>query len=324
LAISANFTLFVADASSNRVLRFDNAPGKANGANADGVLGQPNFTSNGNAVTQSGMNTPRGAALQGTTLYIADNNNARVLRFDNAPGKVNGANADGVLGQPDFISNDPALSQNGMVLPGRVAVDPGGRLYVSEGLGANRVLIFTDAAIKANGGAADFVIGQPDFTTGSAATTQSKMNLDSNGGGLAIDYGNNLLMISDDNNNRIMVFQAQFPRIVLDPVSLSFTTTQGINPADKTLTLSNGGEGALPWTVTVQAGAPEWLLVNPMGGTGNHTLTVSVNVTGLAPGLYTKTIEVSAPGAINTPQTVTVTLTVDQNKIYLPFLHKSP
>jgi sugar lactone lactonase YvrE len=323
IAISSNYTLFVTDASSNRVLRFDNAPGKANGANADGVLGQPNFTTSGNAVTQNGMDNPRGIALQDTTLYVADNNNARVLRFDIAPVKTLGADADGVLGQPNFITNTPSLTQNGMVLPGRVAVDSGGRLYVSEGLGARRVLIYTDAANKINGGQADFVIGQPDFNTQSGATTQNKMNLDSTGSGLTIDYGNNLLMVSDDNNNRIMIFQANFPEIILNPGSLSFSTTQGINPADKTIALSNGGEGTLPWTAAVEAGAPAWLSVNPASGTGNATLTVVVNSTGLAPGNYTKAITVAAPGAMNTPQIINVTLTVDPNRLYLPLIQKN-
>ena len=97
-------------------------------------------------------------------------------------------------------------------------------------------------------------------------------------------------MVSDDNNNRIMIFQANFPEIILNPGSLSFSTTQGINPTDKTIALSNGGEGTLPWTAAVEAGAPAWLSVNPASGTGNATLTVAVNSTGLAPGNYTKAI----------------------------------
>jgi sugar lactone lactonase YvrE len=324
IAISSNNTLFVTDASNNRVLRFDNAPGKANGANADGVLGQPDFTSNGNAVTRNGMDNPRGVALQDTTLYVADNNNARVLRFDNAPGKNPGADADGVLGQPDFFTKAPSLTQNGMVLPGRLAVDLGGRLYVSEGLGANRVLIFSNAATKPNGDPADFVLGQLDFSSSNPATAQNRLRLDSAGGGLAVDYGNNLLAVSDDSNNRVMIFQANFPAIVLNPANLTFNTTQGVNPAEKTINLSNGGEGTLDWTASVEAGVPAWLSVNPASGTGNATLTVSVNSAGLAPGNYTKTITVTAPGATNTPQTVTISLTIDPNRLYIPLLQKNP
>ena len=330
LAISSNDTLFVADGNfpppigtgNNRVLRFDQASSKANGANADGVLGQPDFTSTASAITQNGMDNPRGVALQGTTLFVAERQNHRVLRFDNAASKANGANADGVLGQPDFTSNTQALTQNGMVLPGRVAVDQGGRSYVSEGLGADRVLIYTGAAGKLNGDPADYVIGQPDFTTQSSGTTQNKMNLDSSGGGLAIDYGNNLLLVADDLNNRVMIFQANFPAIVLNPVDLAFSTTEGINPASKTIALSNGGEGTLDWTAVADAGVPAWLSVTPGSGTGNGTLTVTVDSTGLDPGSYTKTITVTSSGATNTPQVVNVLLKVEPNRLFLPIVQK--
>jgi hypothetical protein len=330
LAISSNDTLFIADGNfpppvgtgNNRVLRFDQASSKANGANADGVLGQPDFTSTTGAITQNGMANPRGVAIQGTTLFVAERQNHRVLRFENAASKANGANADGVLGQPDFTSNTQALTQTGLVLPGRVATDPGGRLYVSEGLGADRVLIYTDASGMLTGGPADFVIGQPDFTTQSSGTTQNKMNLDSSGGGLAIDYGNNLLLVADDLNNRVMIFQANFPAIVLNPVDLAFNTTEGINPASKTIALSNGGEGTLDWTAVADTGVPAWLSVTPGSGTGNGTLTLTVNITGLGPGTFTKTITVTSPGATNSPQVLNVVLKVEPNRLYLPLMQK--
>jgi hypothetical protein len=48
-----------------------------------------------------------------------------------------------------------------------------------------------------------------------------------------------------------------------------------------------------------------------------------VNSAGLLPGNYTKTITITAPGAINTTQTVTVSLTVDP-RLYLPIIQKNP
>lgn len=324
IAMSSNASLFVTDTGNNRVLRFNNALNLFSpGVSASGVLGQPDLDTDDPGFGQNEMDSPRGVALNGNTLYVADTDNSRVLRFDNAPGKANGAPADGVLGQPGFNTPTPSLTQNGMVLPVRVTVDPGGRLYVSEGPGANRVLIFADAAHKPNGGPADFVLGQQNFVTSTVSTTQSGMNLDSLGSGLTIDYGNNLLMVSDDNNNRIMIFQANFPVIVLNPGSLSFSTFQESNPADKTIALSNGGGGSMPWTAVVEAGAPAWLSINPASGTDNATLTVAVNSAGLLPGNYTKTITITAPGAINTTQTVTVSLTVDP-RLYLPLIQKNP
>lgn len=162
--------LWVADFASHRVLRFDQAAAKPNGANADGVLGQPDFTSGAPAITQSGMRFPTGLFVDGGgRLWVTNWQGHRVLRFDNAAAKANGANADGVLGQPDFTSNTAATTQNGMNRPWGVFIDPAGRLYVSE-QNNNRILIFNNAATLPNGAQADNVLGQPDFTTGTANT----------------------------------------------------------------------------------------------------------------------------------------------------------
>jgi hypothetical protein len=65
------------------VLRFDGAAGKANGAVADGVLGQSDFTSSAQATTASGMSGLFGVAVDGAgRLWVADIFNNRVLRFD--------------------------------------------------------------------------------------------------------------------------------------------------------------------------------------------------------------------------------------------------
>ena len=101
------------------------------------------------------------------------------------------------------------------------------------------------------------------------------------------------------------------PAIVLNPTSLAFSATQGGgNPASKTLGISNGSGGTLTWTATADRTSPAWLSVSPASGTGARTLTVSVNISGLAAGTYTKSITIAATGASNTPQTVTVTLII--------------
>ena len=101
-------------------------------------------------------------------------NNHRVLRFDNAAGKPNGANADGVLGQPDFASNTQALPKPGWCFRYAFLLIREVDCMSVKDLEPNRVLIFTDAANKLNGGPADFVFGQPDFTTQSSAPLKIK------------------------------------------------------------------------------------------------------------------------------------------------------
>jgi len=118
--------LFVADTGFNRVLIWSNIP-TTNQQAADFEIGQPNMTSNApnNVVgfcasngTDTTTNTPTypvecektlstpGFALVDNTgrLYIADGGNDRVLIYASIP-TSNGAGADNVLGQPDFVSN---------------------------------------------------------------------------------------------------------------------------------------------------------------------------------------------------------------------------
>jgi DNA-binding beta-propeller fold protein YncE len=202
VAIDSDGRLWVADRGNNRVLRFDDAVNKVDGANADGVLGQPNFTSNSPTLTQSGMNQPDGVAVDSTgRLWVSEYINHRILRFDNVVNKTNGANADGVLGQPNFTSNTPTLTQNGMTYPSGIAVDSSGRLWVADEINI-RVLWFDNAASKANGANADGVLGQPDFTSNSWSTTQSAMNDPKD---VAIDSSERLWVV-DYANNRVLWF----------------------------------------------------------------------------------------------------------------------
>jgi DNA-binding beta-propeller fold protein YncE len=202
VVVDTDGRLYVADAWNNRVLRFDSASGKLSGANADGVLGQPDFTSNTKAVSRSGMEYVRGLAVDDAgRLWVSDQRNHRVLRFDNAAAKPNGADADGVLGQPDFTSNVEDTSQSGMAHPRGLWVDEANRLWVAITF-INRVMRFDDAAGKPNGANADGVLGQPDFTTSAAETSATGMHRPS---GIAMDQSGRLY-VGDISNSRVTWF----------------------------------------------------------------------------------------------------------------------
>jgi len=116
--VDANGTLWVADRDNNRVLRFDNASSKISGANADGVLGQPDFTSDAFGTTAGLMGAPTSVYVdESGTLWVADKDNSRVLRFDNAAAKPDGGDADGVLGQPDFVTGSSGTTAANMDAP---------------------------------------------------------------------------------------------------------------------------------------------------------------------------------------------------------------
>jgi len=125
--------VFVADVVNNRVLRFANLTSLSSGNAAEAVLGQATFTTNkASTASTMGMNYPIGLTIDSTgRLWVADFENNRILRFDNAVSKANGAAADGVLGQPDFTSNASATSATGMLQPTGVTVDSNGVLWVN-------------------------------------------------------------------------------------------------------------------------------------------------------------------------------------------------
>jgi DNA-binding beta-propeller fold protein YncE len=208
MAAAGDGTLYVADSLNNRVLRFDQAASLPNGAPAGGVLGQPNFAGTAAATTQVGMDMPRGLAVLGVNLFVAERNNARVTRFDGAAALANGAPASRVLGQTSYFTNTPSVSQDHFQFPSRLAVDNRERLYVSDGFDANRVLVFDAVMTLANGAPASTVLGQANFSDQGAGLAQNRFDMDSAGSGLAVDPINNLLLVADDNNNRVMIFEA--------------------------------------------------------------------------------------------------------------------
>jgi len=144
-------------------LRFDNASSKSNGSNADGVLGQQDFTTVTSGLSATKMNRPMGVyADTEDHLWVCEDDNNRAIRFDSVSSKTNGAAADGVLGQPDFTTNLKKYSRDGVSNLRGVFGDAAGRLYLVDE-DNNRIMIFNHAATQPNGAFADYVLGQPDF-----------------------------------------------------------------------------------------------------------------------------------------------------------------
>ncbi|MBD3401477.1 hypothetical protein GF420_01170 [candidate division GN15 bacterium] len=98
------------------------------------------------------------------------------------------------------------------------------------------------------------------------------------------------------------------PVIAVDPSSFIFNAVAGgSNPPTQDLDISNIGGSTLNWTVS---NSESWLSLSPMSGSGDGTVTLSVDITGLAFNDYFDTVVVSDPTAENDPVRVPVRLTV--------------
>ncbi|MDX2128823.1 MAG: NHL repeat-containing protein [Chloroherpetonaceae bacterium] len=166
--------VFVADQSNHRVLRFTSAAAMMTGSAAEAAFGQPDLfsnTANNGGLSASTMNAPSGVAVDGSgNLYVADQNNHRVLRFANAATALTGAAATVALGQPNLTSgtaNNGGRSASSMNFPIGVAVDGSGNLYVADA-NNHRVLRFASAATALTGAVATFALGQPDLVSGTS------------------------------------------------------------------------------------------------------------------------------------------------------------
>jgi len=107
--------------------------------------------------------------------------------------------------------------------------------------------------------------------------------------------------------------------ILLSQTGLSFRSAAVGKPLPQAFAIINAGQGSMTWAAkaTVLSGSSAWLQVSPTGGTLARPLLdvsqvqVAVDPSGLSPGDYYGRIDVTAV-ASNTPQTITVVLTVVQ------------
>jgi C1A family cysteine protease len=85
----------------------------------------------------------------------------------------------------------------------------------------------------------------------------------------------------------------------------------------QTFTINNSGTGTLSWTLSGDAG---WLKFSPTSGTNSGVVTISINASGLSSGSYTAYLSVIDSYASNSPQKVTINLTVKNSwQAQVPF-----
>jgi len=202
--VDADDNVWVADFNNYRVLKFANASALSNGSPATSVLGQEDFSASSFSTTAETMKAPVSVFVDAERrLWVAAKDDHRILRFDNAASLANGAPASAVLGQPDFTTGTRGTTAGKMWNPKAAIVDAAGTLYVSDDEN-HRILVFKNAAARANGAPADRVIGQADFITNTSGTTNRKLQ---SPWGIAVD-AKGALWVGDASNHRVLRFSA--------------------------------------------------------------------------------------------------------------------
>jgi hypothetical protein len=106
-------------------------------------------------------------------------------------------------------------------------------------------------------------------------------------------------------------FDIYAPALVVPPPQLSFSCLQGNTPpANQTFTVTSTGDVNSDFQNFTLVESSPWIIKSPSSGTTPKTITVSINPTGLAPGVYVDSIQVNSPTVGNSPQWEKITLTV--------------
>lgn len=202
--------LVVTDTANNRVLIWDSLP-TANSA-ATYIIGQSSYDADspnqGNAApTAATLSNPTSAMIANGKLFVADQNNNRVLIYDLAS-LATGMSAEYVLGQAGFTTatagidtySATALSYTmAMNQPSDLWTDGRGNLFIAD-TGNNRVLYYS-VVPTGNNPQATYVLGQTAFEQNSAAA--GSQHFDAPWG--VFSDGSNLY-VGDTGNNRVLEF----------------------------------------------------------------------------------------------------------------------
>jgi hypothetical protein len=238
--VLAGGTLYVGDLFSNRILGFNGLPTQ-NGAEASFVLGQQNFTTTTEGSGRGGFTSPEGLSSEGTRLALADKGNHRVLLFNTLPTST-AAEADLVLGQPDFTSTGSQCGATSMRLPEDVSLRAG-KLIVADT--ANHRVLIWNTPPTVNEATPDLVLGQRSFTT--CASNDDNGDGTSDGAPTASTFfypagvwtDGTRLMVADTDNHRVLLWNT-FPTTHGQPADVvlgqpdftsraTATTAQGMN-----------------------------------------------------------------------------------------------
>ncbi len=224
LAFDAAGDLWVVDRGNSRLLEF--VPPFRSGMAASRVLGQSTFAGTAPGSGATNLSYPIDVAIAGSTLWVADELNDRVVGF--AAPWTDGEAATYLLGEPAF-GEVGATGAAALAAPLSVSVDAQGTVWVSDSL-HNRVVGFRPPYTAFETPAV--ALGQPNLT-GSAAGSGPRNLSDPFGASVG---PNGSLWVSDAGNDRLLEYVAETFPVRFTEAGLPPASNWSIRIGNRTLT----------------------------------------------------------------------------------------
>ena len=302
LALDSIGNLYISDVTNNVVRKVDSS-GVIGTAAGSGGYG---YSGDGGPATQSKLYGPYGVAVDSSgNLYIADRYNYRVRMVSN--GTITTVAGTGTC----CYNGDGPATKSELDDPSGVAVDAAGNLYIADTYNERvRVVLAGGNIVTVAGTGAYGYSGDGGSAAGAAFRLPYALVLDASGN----------IVVSDQSNNAVRLMTPVYSTPVLG-IKSSHTGpfTQGQSGAAYTLTVSNAPQaGSTNGAVTVTEILPAGMTLVSMGGPGWNCsapaaptctrsdalnagssyspITVTVSVSGSAPGQLTNQASVSGGG----------------------------
>jgi sugar lactone lactonase YvrE len=156
-------------------------------------VGQYGYSGDYGSATKAKLNNPASLAMDASgSLYIDDQGN-NVIRRVNAKGQITTVAGNGIQG---FSGDGKLATQAGLNLPGGIALDMAGNLFISDTFNERIRKVGSNGIITTVAGD-----GRTGFAGDGSQAKNAELSLPG-GGGIAVDGAGNLF-IADTGNNRI-------------------------------------------------------------------------------------------------------------------------
>lgn len=222
-----------------------------------------------------------------------------------------------------YINNGSGTGGDGTVSYAVMASDPGTLAFYS--IGSSIMLLRTFAISKTGTLDVNWSLSDDmdwlsmDTVSGSgAAGTDVTASVDITGL-TAGAYSGNITVTAPGAENsplsipvtlEISADESEYVLVSCEPSGLSFSAEYGsTGEISGELTLSKNGSIDFNWTIS---GNAAWISVSPYAGTSGSSvdITVTVNASGLTAGMHSAEITVTAPGALNSPLSIPVSIVI--------------